>query len=1296
VPFKRWVICTARDSTGFLWLGTSHGLYRYDGYTLKNYRHDPNDPGSLSDDTVKAIVRDHLGNLWFGTNFGGVDRLDPVTDRFIHYRHDPRNSGSLGGDAVTFVYEDRAGTLWVAMNNGLDRLDRENGRFIHYHHDPSDPASLTANAINIMNEDREGNFWVGTRWGLNRLDRTTGRVTQFLHDPADPTSLGDDYVEDIEEGRDGVLWVAAGDSLDALDRTSGQFTHYSIHRAGSGANAPRLTSLHEDPMGVLWLGTVKDGILRFDPARKQFSRYTNDPFDPNSLVDDNIHSLFGDPEGMIWACTKAGVSQFSPGPRGFTRYRRRERDPGGLRDNVIWSAREDSRGYLWIGTWNGLHRLDRRTGQTLYYRHDPKDRYSLSSDTVSAIREDPTGNLWLATYGGGLNRLDRSTGRFSAYRAKPGKPGALSSDNLLSLLIDREGYVWTASGDAGLSRLDPKTGRFTTYRNIPDHPNSLSDDNVKVLLEDRQGTLWVGTNGGLNRFDRATGQFKSYRSSPLGGTLSSNIVDSIYEDREGTLWVGCRNGLNRMDRNTGTFTRLSEKDGLPDDTVEAILEDSRGDLWLGTGFGISHFDRRTNTFRNYTEKDGLAGDDTNPYGSEAASLTRSGEMIFGSSKGLTILRPDQLPANQYVPPVVLTDFRLSDKSVQPGKGSPLVRPIWATGALALNDTQNIFSLEFSALSYTAPDSNRYRFRLEPLEHDWNEGNSKRRLATYTNLPPGKYVFRVQGSNDRQVWNEKGARLDITVLPPWWGTAWFQTLAALCLAGLVFAAHRLRMRSLRRTAARLELQVKERTGELEAAKELAESASRAKGGFLAHMSHELRTPLNAIMGFSALAREASRSEEQREHLEVVSRSGEHLLTLINDVLDVAKIEAGKHELTMAACDLTTVVDDICQMMRLRAGQKNLALVCVRPDDFPRFVMADASKLRQVLVNLLGNAVKFTSAGSITLRLSATPGPNGDGNVLLRFEVEDTGIGIPAEDRSRIFEPFVQVTALSQKGTGLGLTITREFVEMMGGTITLDSEPGRGSRFTVEIPAEPAREFELRGTHAVREFRVELDPDQPEYRVLIVEDNADNAMVLERILTQAGYLARTAESGPVGIEAFKKWCPHFIWMDLQLPGISGAETALRIRALPGGRDVKIAAMTASAYASEREQVLAADMDDFIRKPWRPTEIFACMARHLGVRYRSAEKPAETPAAGSELLQPEAIAALPSDLQRDLAEAVTSLNRQRINTVIEGIEEHDERLGRALKRLADRFSYSTILNVIERAKSKAGVDQGTMSNT
>jgi signal transduction histidine kinase/DNA-binding response OmpR family regulator len=520
--------------------------------------------------------------------------------------------------------------------------------------------------------------------------------------------------------------------------------------------------------------------------------------------------------------------------------------------------------------------------------------------------------------------------------------------------------------------------------------------------------------------------------------------------------------------------------------------------------------------------------------------------------------------------------------------------------------------------------------------------------------------------------------------------WFAAATA-TLLGAIPVGHVIRrlletLKELERYKRHLELLVDQRTAELVKARDEAQAANRAKSTFLANMSHELRTPLNAILGFSNLLRESGASEQQRRDLDIINRSGKHLLGLINDVLDVAKIEAGRTGLEIAPFELGSLIQDVMDMVRPRAAEKGLALR-VETAQLPLFVRIDAARLRQVLINLLSNAVKFTEHGSVSLRVNAVPAAE-SGEVLLTFEIEDTGEGIAAGDLPAIFDAFVQPnTAKRHEGVGLGLTISRRIMELMGGTIQVESTPGQGSRFWTQITVERAQASELHqgpdldGVTALAE-------GQPECRVLIVEDQQENWMVLQRLLENAGFRVRVAEDGAQGVKQFRKWRPQFIWMDLRMPVMDGIEAARRIRKCEGGREVKIAAVTASGYASERSEVLAEGLDDYVRKPYRPAEIFECMARHLGVRYQVSRPPAKPGGEEAGELTPEDLSSLPHDLRNELRDALIALDPARISAVIERISQENTALGLVLARYADRYGYTKIFDAIRTQESETAV--------
>jgi signal transduction histidine kinase/DNA-binding response OmpR family regulator len=516
----------------------------------------------------------------------------------------------------------------------------------------------------------------------------------------------------------------------------------------------------------------------------------------------------------------------------------------------------------------------------------------------------------------------------------------------------------------------------------------------------------------------------------------------------------------------------------------------------------------------------------------------------------------------------------------------------------------------------------------------------------------------------------------------WFIAVQATLIGTIPVGQVIRTLRGALKELQGYKQHLEQLVDDRTAELVQARDLAEAANRAKGAFLAHMSHELRTPLNAILGFSNLLRATKVSDQQRRDLDIINRSGEHLLTLINDVLDVAKIEAGRMAIATAPCDLSMLVRNVADMMRARAEQKQLKLLVLEAPGFSWLVNADAPKLRQILINLLGNAIKFTAEGSITLRLDAQNGASAD-RVSVGFEVEDTGVGIPPEDQARVFNAFEQAANTgSQRGTGLGLAITKQFVALMGGAIELESARSKGSRFRVTIPFEIARDAPAKAAERIGKV-VGLEPGQPEYRILIAEDHEESRAMLERTLRGAGFRVRTAEDGAAAVELFSDWQPHFVFMDLGMPVIGGIEAVERIRQLPGGAEARIAAVTASVFESECERVLASGMQDFVRKPYRPEEVFDCLARHLDLRFQFAQEPDAVPSGAPKKTPAESLAALPAALRQELADAVVSLNTEWVTAAIANVAEIDAPLAEVLSAMNQQLKYTAMLRMVSSAE-------------
>jgi signal transduction histidine kinase/ligand-binding sensor domain-containing protein len=799
------VLAIVQDHRGFMWFGTEDGLNKYDGYQFTIYKHDPDDPATLSDDYVSVIYEDREGVLWVGTR-NGLNRLDRSNGTFVRYEHDPGDEQSMGGTWIVSLCEDREGALWIGSDEGgLDRLDRETGTFTHYRHDPQDPTSLSDDSVGAIYEDREGALWVGTDAGLDLLDRDSGRFTRFQNTPDEPQSLSGAEVSAIAEDREGNLWVGTEDGgLNRFDRASGAFTRYRQDDDDPGSLAhDRVRATFADSVGRLWVGT-QNGLDLYDPDRDQFIHYEHDPGDPNSLSSNAVWSIYEDRTGVLWFGTYGGaLSKYNRTTDQFALYQHKPSLANSLSDNMIWAIHEDGDGVLWAGTFNGgLNRLDRESGELVVYRHDPENPESLSSDDVRAILEDHTGTLWVGT-GGGLDRLHRESGTFVHYRHNAGDPASLSENRVSVLFEDHRGNLWVGTRTGGLNRFDRDAETFVRYQHDEGDPNSLSNDRVWALYEDSAGKLWVGTLGGVNVWDSDTGQFVRYLNDPDDPqSLSNDAVFSFYEGTEGTMWIGTwGSGLDRFDPETRTFSHYTEKDGLANNVIYGIEADLEGNLWMSTNKGLSKFDPRTEAFHNYDVRDGLQDDEFN-VGAHFASP--SGELFFGGIQGFNAFHPEQVTGNPHVPPVVITAF---------GKLNQVVRRDLEMGEhIELAYQEDFIFFEFAALDYTASDKNQYAYMLEGQDEGWVDAGT-RRHADYTNLSGGDYVFRVRGSNNDGVWNEEGAAVTLTVTPPFWETWWFRGGTILLLAAGLVGGYWLRVRSVEARSRELERQVEERSRDL---------------------------------------------------------------------------------------------------------------------------------------------------------------------------------------------------------------------------------------------------------------------------------------------------------------------------------------------------------------------------------------------------------------------------------------------------------------------------------------------------
>lgn len=991
------------DAQGFLWFGTNSGLQRYDGYQLRSFRHDPGNPKSLSGSYINALFKDRSGKLWVASD-EYLERYDPGSESFTRY-----SSLAQGIEGwIWRISQDRDGMLWLATHAGLARLDPATWQTIRYRHRPGDANSLSSDVVTATFEQRDGTFWVATTDGLDIFDRRTGKVTRhFPLPPHPPTSLQVETVMDLLEDHANVLWVvySFGNGLARVDRRNNRLVEYSQ----AGTQLSGIRAIQEDEDGTLWLGTASGGVLKLDRHRQRFVRYRNDPRHPYSLSSDQVVALFADRDRNIWVgTTGGGLDRFTYRQIPFNTYQHKPYNPNSLESNYTTSVLEDSHGELWVGSRKALTRIDGKTGKFTFYRTAGQPG-GLSSTWVISMAEDRSGYLWFGTLGGGLNRYDRRSRRFKVYRHNPADPHSLSHDNVLGLFVDHKGTLWAGTED-GVSAFDPAIERFRVYR--PQKPPWFR--RYRAIAEDAQGALWLGSLGGdLQRLDPATGNFTIYRQGS-GGV--GEQVNTVCVDRSGIVWAGTQSGLDRLDPATGKFTAYFERDGLPGSSVNSILEDERGDLWLSTSNGLSRFSPPTKTFSNYYTSDGLLGNEFYNYANAYKSLT--GELLFNSYAGVIAFFPEKVEKvdDPYIPPVVLTDFQLFNKPVSIGANSPLKQSISFTNSLVLSRIQNIFSFEFAALSYSDPEQIRYRYRLEGLETEWNEVNSRRRSVTYTTLPPGQYVFRVQGRTNRGTWNENGASLRIRVLPPWWRTWWFMTSCAALILFSLWEIYKLRLHQI---AWRFNMRLEERVGErTRIARDLHDTLLQSfQGLMLLFQSVRNLLPERPV--------EAARALD-----DALVRADQAIVEGRDAVLDLRSS-------TVLNNDLAQAITGVGEELAAHEGKQNSATFHVLVEGTPHSldpILRD--EIYRIVREALRNAFHYAEARQIEAEITY-------GGPLLRLRIRDDGNGIdPA------------VLGKGSRAGHWGLPGMHERAKRIGGQLNVWSRPGAGTEVELTIPGSIA--------------------------------------------------------------------------------------------------------------------------------------------------------------------------------------------------------------------------------------------------
>jgi ligand-binding sensor domain-containing protein/signal transduction histidine kinase len=974
------------DRQGLLWLGTMYGLVRFDGNEYRSFRHDPTDPASLSNDDIVTIAEDASGDLWLGTFGGGVNRYDRAAGRFD--RFDELTSGIVWDLSI-----DEDGSVWVATARGLDRLAPSGERIGSWSHDPDDSAGLAAVPVRAVHADEHG-VWVGTEGGgLGRLDRDTGELETWRHDPDDPSSLVHDTITSIDEGPQGRLWASSsGGGISAFEPAGEHFVNYR-----SDPEDP--TTLLTDHVNVVatdgdvaWIGTGR-GLCRFENG--VFERFTHDASDPTSLHGYNVVAVLPDRSGVVWVSSYANaLDRIVPGGRRFAHHGRDFDGPHGPAHRAVQSLREDRHGTLWIGTAGGLVAREGAGGPWREYRADPRSPEALGARFVQAILEDREGTLWFG-HARGLSRYDREPDTFRTWVHDPEDETSLSGPWVTSLVQDHDGVVWVGTSN-GVNAFDPATGRAVRLLHDPDDPSSLPENTVLSLHEDREGRLWVGTYAGIGRLDAARERFERLRQDPEDPrSLSNGYVYSFHEADDGTLWLGTGGGLNRL-RADGGFDHFGERHGLPNAVIGSILPDDAGGLWLGTHRGLVRFDPADESVVTYDRADGLS---SLSFRIGAAGHLADGTLVFGSSDGYHAFDPASFERHDRVPPVVLTAFRGVAPAVAPAVD------LTTRSQIDLGWRDAFFSFEFAALDFRRPGKHRYAYRLEGVDADWIDAGTSN-VATYTNVPPGDYTFRVRGSNGDGVWNDEGASIVVSIAPPFWRTNWFYALAVAAALLAAWTWHRLRVRARLRRFQEIEearLEERERVRRKAADDFHDELGHRlTKIGLFSEMAKRSGSASTKVDDYlERIVTESHRlSDETRDFIWTLGRGGDSLFELADHLREFGEELFDRTDVTFAAEGV---------------GEELRAV---------RLTMDSRRHITSIFKEGMNNALRHARCTHVTLQVKS------DGR---EFEItlEDDGRGFD--------EPA--------NGRGHGLKNMKLRARKIDGTIRFASRPGSGSRVTL---------------------------------------------------------------------------------------------------------------------------------------------------------------------------------------------------------------------------------------------------------
>ncbi|WP_031527708.1 hybrid sensor histidine kinase/response regulator transcription factor [Dyadobacter crusticola] len=1173
----------------------------------------------LSSNTVTAILKDRYGLMWFATD-DGLNRFDG-TDVTV-YRHDKKDSASLRSSDISCLHQDRAGRIWVGtIEGGLHLYDRRKDAFVSI---PS-PHSITSIA-----SDEKGQIWVGTTAGLMTVNPKTHQISTFLSLPNIPDQISKGMILSIVIDSRKWIWIGTRNGLykiDPKDKNS-EYIDY-LQALPDDAAARTVKSIAEDSEGNIWAGTF-GGLFKINANGQILKHYKYDPQNKNSLSTNMVFGIAWEKRDRLWICTDAGLNILDTKNENITRYGPDARTQFSLTNKSVRCVWIDDQGICWLGTYKGgVNKYDQNLAIFGLKRSDVNDPFGLSAPFVTSFAQTTSGELFVGTDGGGLNLYNRQTNLFKKFTIDPKNRTAASGLAILTLELVSESELWIGTFKDGLFQFNPKTGSYTQFLRGKDE-SSLSNNEIFCLKKDPSGKLWVGTNGGgVHLYDPATKSFRrmydasvpiAQRIIPLNGyirdllldkqgklwvathgtgiavfdpvtqksvllnkqtsDLPGNIVFSLLEDSKGDIWAGTSGeGLALYDRRTQKFVSYGATEGLASNIINKVLEDAQGRIWVSTNHGISSFDLKTKKFTNYTSYNGIQ-DRTFVLGSGIRASDNT--LFFGGIAGFNYIDTRSLPNSKRIPPIILKDLKIGNRSITPADSSYIDAAIAVAKTIKLDYKQN-FSIGYAALDYTNPKQMNYRHRLVGMQSEWNETGLTNQ-ASYTNLSPGEYVFEVQASKDGRNWGPQTKSVAVIVKPPFYLTIYAYIFYFLAPFVIVYLMRRRGIQKLQR-----QFREQQQRAEIERAQEL----DRMKIKFLTNLSHEFRTPISLILAPVDNLLVKTKSTELHPPVNAIKRNAKRLLNLVDQLLDFKNMQEQEVKLHLKRQDIILFIKDTCDQFSDLSIRKGIQFKIASSLD--QLVMDfDADKLERILFNLLSNAFKFTPKGG-EVALNVQQRTESEGRHWLQINISDNGTGIAEDQHEKIFDRFYQhdtdLTVLNQ-GSGIGLSIVREFVQLHQGKINVESQPGAGSTFTVELPIadqqvpvmeQPQPESVTMREEAENGFpKLEKTNLKELSNVLIIEDNDEFRHYLKESLMQY-YHVIEASNGKEGWQKTLSHHPELIVSDVAMPEMDGIALSQKIKSDKRTKHIPIILLTASTGEQQQLEGLNSGANDYLTKPF-----------------------------------------------------------------------------------------------------------------